>query len=73
MAAGNPFSPGLAEAKVPNPDTPEFAMFGVQYAAEALWDLLAALPCKAEATLAQRRLEESVFWANRAAKPFPGS
>lgn len=69
MSAGNPFA-GLTEADAPvDVNSPEFAIFAVQFAAEALWDLLAALPVKAEATLAQRRLEESVFWAKRAARP----
>lgn len=52
-------------------DEPAWSVFAVDYAAAALWDLMAELPNKDEATLAQRRLEESVFWAKRAAEPAP--
>jgi len=67
--SSNPFTPPVLRlhAVSQDPTHPAFATFGVLYAAEALWDLYAELPLKAEATLAQRRLEESVFWAVRAA------
>ncbi|MQT13645.1 Acb2/Tad1 domain-containing protein [Segnochrobactrum spirostomi] len=50
-------------------DSPAFEVFGVHYAAQALWELLDALPGKAEATLAKRRLQEAVFWGQQAARP----
>ena len=69
MAAENPFG-NLTEADAPTDVTsPEFTTFAIQYAAASLWDVMSELPCKSEATLAQRRLEESVFWAKRAARP----
>ncbi|WP_020179647.1 hypothetical protein [Methylopila sp. M107] len=70
-AARNPFEP-ISEAGAPSPhDEPAFQIFAVRYAAASIWDLLGDLPNKAEATLAQRRLEETVFWATRAAEPAP--
>lgn len=65
----NPFSAEVAqldERGASRPTSPDFTRFGVLYAAEALWSLFAELPATPEATLAQRRLEEAVFWAGRA-------
>lgn len=53
---------GLPEE--PPADASASAMLAV--AAAELWELLDTLPNKDEATLAQRRLEEAVFWAGRA-------
>lgn len=72
MSPRNPFTP-LVRRFFPDgaPASPEaLAAAGpggaVAYAAEELWEQLDVLPGRAEATLAQRRLEESVFWAGRA-------
>ena len=68
--SGNPYSAKLRETF---PDgVPEFPLaeisagVAILASAEAFWDLLDALPNKAEAVLAQHRLEETVYWAGRA-------
>lgn len=68
MTPINPFSARISGGPPPRADEAAFAVFGVVYAAEAVWDLLGALPNQAEATLARRRLQEAVFWAERAAE-----
>lgn len=64
--AGNPFTAKRPASIPADTNSPEFAIFGVVYAAEALWDLLDELPSKGEAIRAQRRLQETVFWAEQA-------
>lgn len=63
MAAANPFAAadGITEA-----EAEAQPLLAIVAAAGAMWDILGILPGKAEATLAQRRLEEVVFWASRA-------
>ena len=61
--ATNPFRPDLAP--VGRGDVDLLRWEALPWVA-SLWDLFAALPNKAEATLAQRRLEEAMFWAERA-------
>jgi len=64
----NPFRARVPE---PLPDPVTDAARCIEIApivlAAELWDLYADLPNKAEATLAQRRLEEAVYWGGRAA------
>ncbi|MFG1409507.1 hypothetical protein V5G24_00205 [Xanthobacter sp. VTT E-85241] len=71
--SANPFTASVSLMRAngldSRPPDPHFAGFGIFYAAEGLWDLLNELPNKGEATLAQRRLEEAVFWGCRAYKP----
>lgn len=59
----NPFRPDLAPAERGDADLLRWEAFPW---AASLWDIFADLPNKAEATLAQRRLEEAMFWAERA-------
>lgn len=69
----NPFraAAGRLRAEVSHPETidPAGAEIGADLfePAATLWDRLGKLPHKAEAILAQRRLEEAVYWAARAA------
>ncbi|MGX1100249.1 hypothetical protein [Amorphus sp. MBR-141] len=67
MAGENPFSALLPAVPPAEGDSAAFAVYGLTYAAESLWDLLDELPVKADAKLAQRRLQEMVFWGSRAA------
>ncbi|RJF94807.1 hypothetical protein D3874_03045 [Oleomonas cavernae] len=70
--AVNPFKDFIGKRAVPPETEPvAFCVHATFYAATALWDLLDELPNKAEAILAQRRLEEAVFWATRAAGQTP--
>ncbi|PWR17679.1 hypothetical protein [Zavarzinia aquatilis] len=64
MAAANPFA--ASAAGITEAEAEARPLLAIVAAAEAMWDVLGALPGKAEATLAQRRLEEAVFWASRA-------
>lgn len=64
-----PFDAAVAAGPPAATESPAFEVFGIHYAAQALWELLDALPGKAEATLAKRRLQEAVFWAEQAARP----
>ncbi len=56
---------GAAPASVDAAD-PEFVSL---YMADSWWAFLSSLPHRPEAILAQRRLEEAVYWARRAARP----
>lgn len=67
MSTENPFTAKLPDEPPALSDTSETAIYALQVAAESLWDILDGLPVKAEAKLAQRRLEEMVFWGTRAA------
>lgn len=64
--AFNPFSGAAAGGPPADGDDAAVSRFAIAYACEALWSLFGELPNKAEATLAQRRLEEAAFWARRA-------
>lgn len=66
MAAENPFTKQLPASPPSEQDGAAFAHFGLIYGAEALWDMLAELPGKADAARAQARLQECVFWAGQA-------
>ncbi|PWR23358.1 DUF7681 family protein [Zavarzinia compransoris] len=69
MIRRNPFRERVPEA-LPDPGrAPELCIaLAPLVLARDLWDLYDALPNKAEATLAQRRLEEAAFWGDRAAE-----
>lgn len=66
----NPFTPALRgwfpEGVPEFPPAEISAGVAVLASAESFWDLLDALPNKADAVLAQRRLEETVYWVSRA-------
>ncbi|MGK9234779.1 hypothetical protein KXS07_23730 [Inquilinus limosus] len=63
----NPFDTmaGLVEAGLSSGYPPELAQ--VLRQARDLWAAIDALPSKPEAVLAQRRLQETVFWAGQSA------
>tara|TARA_R110002020_G_scaffold15555_35_gene55433 strand:- start:10754 stop:10969 length:216 start_codon:yes stop_codon:yes gene_type:complete len=67
MSSDNPFTALLPADPPPMSDKPAAAVYEMLSTAETLWDLLDGLPVKAEAKLAQRRLQEMVFWGTRAA------
>lgn len=67
MSSENPFT-AMRPAEPPaDGDVAAETRHGLIVAAEPLWDLLETLPVKADAKLAQRRLQEMVYWGSRAA------
>ena len=67
MSSENPFTAMRAADAPSDGDASGETRLALIVAAEPLWDLLERLPVKADAKLAQRRLQEMVFWGSRAA------
>lgn len=62
----NPFTPIVASVGKPDADNPAHVIFAdTAKAAEVLWAHFDQLPGRAEAILAQRRLQEAMFWAGQ--------
>jgi len=71
--AENPFTPIVAALALAPPDPgneAETVWRDAVTSADKLWTALDALPSKAEATLAQRRLQEAMFWAGQSVFTF---